>query len=445
MNEQGRRQEPVRPRLDHQSDPQPLEQAGLQADPQPDTPPVGPAGPAEKIPGCLWKHPKTGGWYWKVSSLLMPAEIRRAGKTCNLPLVPNGRKTATKVRAVAEACRLRLWRQWSAQLAGRPPRGIQKWLEEFRDWNAHHAQPQHADNNLSQLRRFVAAEGIARPADLSDEAVLRFLSRLRDGGPDGKPAPAAERTVIRYRNTIHKFCRYLYRRGEIERNPADLVEVRQPVKLPPRFLTDEQMEMFLRRIASAETWLADASRFALYAGLRLSELMKLRWGDVRQDSIVTGGKSRNYRIVPIIRQLEEAVAQMKRGGADVPVFPPRAKRDWSQLFADMTDGLPLFGELPGRRAGNRWHLLRATYAVNHARGAWTGEPATVWQLMAWMGHTTPLTTMRYVNIAQAAERVRPRAKNAAGEASPSPPRPAEPGSQAPGPTGAPGRRRSAGR
>ena len=51
---------------------------------------------------------------------------------------------------------------------------------------------------------------------------------------------------------------------------------------------------------------------------------------------------------------------------------------------------------PDRRAGNWWHLLRHTYAVNRVRAG-----ATLWQLMAELGRTNPQTTMRYVNIARA--------------------------------------------
>ena len=60
--------------------------------------------------------------------------------------------------------------------------------------------------------------------------------------------------------------------------------------------------------------------------------------------------------------------------------------------------LPVFGETP-RCVGNQWHLLRSTFAVRKA-----GEGATLWQLMAWLGHKTPQTTMRYVNIARAAQK-----------------------------------------
>ncbi len=56
----------------------------------------------------------------------------------------------------------------------------------------------------------------------------------------------------------------------------------------------------------------------------------------------------------------------------------------------ITRPLPVFGELPGRRIANQWHLLRSTYAVNHARSG-----KTLWE------HTNPQTAMQYVNIARA--------------------------------------------
>jgi len=371
--------------------------------------------PKRPPPGCLWKHPKTGGWYWRVKSSLVPAAGRGRGAYTNVPMVPNGRTTATTVKSIADACRQRLLREFTRGDGDPPDDGpaqktpLTKWLDEFCDWNGHHASPQHVQVNRRQLRRFLDAAGAIRVADLREKAVLAFLSGLRDGGPEGKPPPAAERTVVKYRNTIHAFCKFLLRKGEIETNPAQFVEIRPPVKRPPRFLNDDQIAAFLAHAGEvAEPWLCQAACFALYAGLRLSELMKLKWTDVAKEAITTGGKSRDYRFVPIIPALRDIIASMRRGLKTTmtmtknTVFPERGKRQWAEAFFRLTAGRAVFGELPGKRAGNQWHLLRSTYAVQQARGAWTGKPATVWQLMAWMGHTNPATTMRYVNIAHAA-------------------------------------------
>jgi integrase len=321
-------------------------------------------------------------------------------------MVPNGRQSATKLKPLADACRGRYWREF-CQAAGGPPGQVTplaKWIDEFCDWNGHHASPQHVQNNRRQVQRFLDASEAVRVADLSDTAILAFLSGLRDGGPSGKPAPAAERTVEKYRNTIHKFCKYLLRKGEIERNPAEFVEIRPPVKRPPRYLDDDQIAAFLAHAQkTAEPWLYHAACLGLYAGLRLSELIKLQWGDVGREAITTGGKSRDYRFVPIVPPLRPIIAGMKPPAAKKgPVFQAKGKRQWAEAFCRLTKGLPVFGELPGRRAGNQWHLLRSTYAVQQARGAWTGRPCSLWELMAWMGHKSPETTMRYVNIAHAA-------------------------------------------
>lgn len=119
----------------------------------------------------MWKHGKTGGWYWRISSLLVPAEMRGKGPYTNVPLVPTGRDHATKTRPLAESCQARLWRQWQAAGAGQAVTPIAKWLAEFADWNTHHASSKPGPARAIQDTR--------RYGDLSDETVLAFLSFLR--------------------------------------------------------------------------------------------------------------------------------------------------------------------------------------------------------------------------------------------------------------------------
>jgi len=68
------------------------------------------------IPGLLYRHQKTGGWYWKVSAKHTPPEIAAGKSILYLPMVPAKRKYATKAKGVAEACRKLLWAQWLREM-----------------------------------------------------------------------------------------------------------------------------------------------------------------------------------------------------------------------------------------------------------------------------------------------------------------------------------------
>jgi len=288
--------------------------------------------------------------------------------------------------------RRNLWREWRRATA--PIKlGLDKLLLDFADWNAHTAAERQVRYNVSIVRRFIEARRIGRPDEIVPAAVDAYLAALRRAG-------FCARTLTAHRNSLGKFCRFLQIRGELEVNAARMVEVRPEPKRPPRYLTSAQIHDLLCR-AIEPAWIAGGVRVALWAGLRLGEIMTLCWGDVGPKTITVGGsrptKTRDFRIVPLKPELAAYLGKLERGPDRSPIFERHGAVWWNQRFRRLTADLPPFGELPGPRIGNRWHLLRSTWAVNCARAG-----ATLWQLMAWGGWKTPQTVMRYINVARAA-------------------------------------------
>lgn len=93
--------------------------------------------------------------------------------------------------------------------------------------------------------------------------------------------------------------------------------------------------------------------------------------------------SKTYRHVPITPRLRKHLA-----GGEGFIFPRCDARGWCRMLERATKDFPEFGN------GKLWHLLGSTFAVRRARAG-----ATVWELMAPIGHTNPQTTMRYINLA----------------------------------------------
>jgi len=117
--------------------------------------------------------------------------------------------------------------------------------------------------------------------------------------------------------------------------------------------------------------------------------------DVKGDHLVVSAKrstSEPWRVVPVSEGALDALGKRGKGC----VFGRKRKGNWCKLLSRATRGLPVFGERTG--VGNAWHLLRSTWAVNMAR-----QGATLWQLMARGGWTSPQTVMRYINIARAGQ------------------------------------------
>lgn len=356
----------------------------------------------KKIPGCVWRHPKTGGFYWTLRSTLVPTDRRGKSRYTKIPLVPAGKTSgATKSKAMAQQVQKRLWQQFAVPEDKQVPRSLEAILEEFRQYNSLHASVKQARTNTQIARRVLAEYHDGPLYQFGAGAIQQYLAHLKE-------SHYATRSIQAHRNSLHKFCRYLVRRGILDANPTDLVEVAAPAKTPPRYLDDLQQIATLNHLSQhAPEWLFDAACVALYAGCRLGSLVALQCQHVQPGGLVVPlNKTGNYTVVPlddamIGPQLKPVLHRIKgsRTGQE-PLFGKRNVRKWARRMADLTEPLEVFGELEGTRAGNQWHLLRSTWAVNVAR-----RGATLWQLMAWGGWTVPTTCMRYINLARAAGRV----------------------------------------
>jgi len=361
-----------------------------------------------RIPGSVWKNRRTGGFYWTIRSDLVPPEARGKVRYSKIPLTAlGGRPGATRNRDIALRCQKRLWHEWAARLSpgvslARPgDASLDHWLAEFRQFNGLNASADHADYNCLIARRAFALPGMAvqRCHEISDRHVTAYLASLQAAG-------RSLRTVQAHRNALHKFCRFLCRRGVIDGNPVDLVDVASPPKRPPRFLDDWQRIAALDALSGdLPDWMFDAVCVALFSGARLGSIMALACEHVQPAALVLPlPKVGDYSIVPLDSPIigPELGAVLRRVRGDRSrgsLFPEHTQQWWVKRLRDSTRRLrlPVFGELPGSRAGNQWHLLRSTWAVNCAR-----RGATLWQLMEWGGWRIPTTVMRYVNIARAA-------------------------------------------
>jgi integrase len=144
--------------------------------------------------------------------------------------------------------------------------------------------------------------------------------------------------------------------------------------------------------------------FALHTGVRLGELLPLRWDDidyVRHDVIIrrnrpsgskiTGPtKTGKERRIPLSNELEAALRQGRH---------LKGKLIFCQHDGSSFDAWHLHHALERscRKAGLRllhWHVLRHTFA---SQAVASGVPINVVQ--SWLGHSTIVMTMRYAHLA----------------------------------------------
>jgi len=212
----------------------------------------------------------------------------------------------------------------------------------------------------------------------------------------------SNRTLQKYLVTLHGIFKRATRVYRLPRNPVTNVE--RP-RLPRRAGIDvfsREEVMALVRAASSER---DAALYltAAFTGLRLGELLALRWGDVdfdadtiRVERNYTAGregtpKSGRGRAVPMMEEVARVLARLGQRerftGARELVFCDEIGRhlvykSLSDRYKSALDRAEL------RRL--RFHDLRHTFGTHAIRHA---DPREV---MEWMGHADLATTQKYL-------------------------------------------------
>jgi integrase/recombinase XerC len=258
--------------------------------------------------------------------------------------------------------------------------------------------------DLLQLATFVAERrpDARCPSDL-DVLVLRaWLGQLaRTHAP-----PSVGRKIA----AVRALFRYLMRRGEVDKNPAEelsLPKVRRPL---PTFLNvDAAAEVVVAPAGSAAEELRDCAFLeTLYgAGLRVSELTGLDLehvdlGEGDLGSVRVHGKGNKERVVPLgayaVAALRRYLAQRdelrdpKTGAID-----PRAlflSRRGKRLGVRRVQTLvQRYGALGAGRGDLHPHALRHTCATHLLDGG-----ADLRAIQTMLGHSSLSTTQRYTHV-----------------------------------------------
>ena len=243
-------------------------------------------------------------------------------------------------------------------------------------------------------RRIADDLGHLRIDDVTPELLERWRATL----------DVSNRTVIKYLVVLHGIFRRAMKVWGLPQNPAAMVE-------RPRARASDDIDAFsveeVHALVRAAAGKQDAVLFltAAFTGLRLGELLALRWGDVdyageairvRRSYNVHGGlgtpKSGKVRSVPMVVDVAQALAELQgrerfTGDEDL-VFPgvTGVFQDASSLRVRYRRAL----DAAGLRA-LRFHDLRHTFGTLAVR------KAEVPAVQAWMGHSDIHTTMRYVH------------------------------------------------
>ncbi len=247
---------------------------------------------------------------------------------------------------------------------------------------------------IKHLENFFNGKGLL-VEKVTREEIEDYISYRKDAG-------LANATVNDELNLFHQIFEYAVDIGATLSNPVKKTpKLKESQKEPPRFLTSEEINIFLGELEKTAPHNRLIAVFILYTGLRLNEVSNLMWDDVdfkNKKVKVINGKGDKYREIPLHPQAKDAIEQFYtnfyfHGQKTGNVFRTKS--------GDALAGGKLYQSF--RRAGKRAglsgiigvHTLRHTFASHLAM-----KNVPIRTLQEYMGHSDIETTMIYLHLAE---------------------------------------------
>ncbi len=265
------------------------------------------------------------------------------------------------------------------------------------------------------LSRFVGhaeAVGLTGAEQLSASLVSSFLVML---GREGLGA----RSAARYLSSVRGFCRFLVKERVIEADPCALVDRPRLGRRLPKLLRFEQV-LALLDAPARDTARGRRDRAMLHlmyaAGLRVSELCRLKLGDVddKRGVVSAFGKGDKRRLVPVgeVALAELSVYLIDRAQhpaatrSSILFLSPRGRALTRQAFFK---NIRRYALAAGIVEPVSPHLLRHSFATHLLE-----RGADLRSVQVMLGHADISTTEIYTHVAsdhvrRAYDRAHPRA------------------------------------
>ena len=253
-----------------------------------------------------------------------------------------------------------------------------------------------AERFLTFLREHIGGAVNERSlAKLSPADIRAFITVRRSGGLGAK---GVQRAIA----AVRSFFRYLARENILENAAARSVRTPRIQRGLPRPLSETDASRAIEQAGEHDVeWMAarDVALLTLLygAGLRISEALSLRRGDVPLPASLTIlGKGSKERVVPLLPAVREAIDSYERllpftGAKDSPLFlsrrgKPMSAREAQLLMQKLRGALGL-----SERATP--HALRHSFATHLLSNG--GDLRSVQELL---GHASLSTTQTYTQI-----------------------------------------------
>ena len=290
-----------------------------------------------------------------------------------------------------------------------PASQVDAWLQRLaseRQASAHTVDAYRRD--LAKLLRFMEAQGVATFDTLDPNRMRSFVAAEHRAGLSAK-------SLQRLLSSCRSLFRQLIREGALAHDPLTGVRGPKVRRKLPQVLDVDEAGALVETDSGGKLAVRDRAMLELFysSGLRLSELVNLRWIDLDLDGgeVRVLGKGGKTRVVPVgrpaigaLRTLGTAEGMQPdsaifRGRGGAPINPRTVQLRMNKLA--LQQGLPKHVHP---------HLLRHTFASHMLESS--GDLRAVQELL---GHADIATTQIYTHLdfqhlARVYDAAHPRAK-----------------------------------
>ncbi len=176
-------------------------------------------------------------------------------------------------------------------------------------------------------------------------------------------------TVARKISSLKSMFKYLIRKQLIDESPASNITTPKVEKRLPNFIKEKEMQQLFNGDLFPKDFKGLRDRLMLailyQTGIRLSELIELKWSDVSKQEFKVTGKRNKQRIVPLSRGVQELIILYKNN-------PKKTHPTWL-LTTDNFDKLyekfvyrkvNYYLSLVSSKQKKSPHILRHTFATH---------------------------------------------------------------------------------
>ena len=265
--------------------------------------------------------------------------------------------------------------------------------------------------DLDQLLRFLDAEEIDQPEQITQHHIRAFIAQRHRQGLGGK-------SLQRLLSAMRSLFKWLMREGLAEHNPATPVRAPKSPRHLPATVDADTIGQLLDIPCDTPLAIRDKAIMELFysSGLRLSELAGLRWEqlDLASGMVTVTGKGNRSRMVPVGRFAAEALLEWRKARVQfAPFEEPHvfvSQRGNPIAVRTIQNRIRYWARRQGMPQNIYPHLLRHSFASHMLESS--GDLRAVQELL---GHADISTTQIYTHLdfqhlAKVYDKAHPRAK-----------------------------------